>query len=111
MFPRFLCGAFAVAMAGPCLAQDPPNAADLVPQPAITPYSTVTSTAPYKRPVVVGLARGSGYRNRYGSGNYLTCCGPGTQYMAQDCPLHLDLSNGIGLWDPANCWGPHPSCW
>ncbi|HVJ66648.1 MAG TPA: PDZ domain-containing protein [Caulifigura sp.] len=38
--------------------------------------------------------------------------GPGTQWMTCG-PVGLDLSNGIGLWDPCNAWGPHPctTCW
>ncbi|QDT56009.1 hypothetical protein Pan44_40580 [Caulifigura coniformis] len=39
----------------------------------------------------------------WGSG-YDPCCpgGPGSQYWVGNCPLHLDLSDCIGLCDPCN---------
>lgn len=76
-----------------------------------------SSTATYNpQPIVVGT-RCTGCSN-YGSscGRGCASCGPygygpGTQYLNCNCGgPRLDLSYGIGLWDPCNAWGPHPGC-
>jgi hypothetical protein len=106
MISRLLCGVVAVAMAGPCLGQESPKAPRPVSQTDVKQYSP--STTPNSRPPIVGIPSGSVYRNGYPNGSCCTTCGPGTQYLARDCGCPLDLSHGIGLWDPCNAWCPHP---
>jgi hypothetical protein len=117
MMTRMLCGLFAVAMAGPCLAQAPSKASRPVAQTTVKQGSSYTAPAA-PQPMAsspttprVGNCRscGNGYNPCYPYG-------PGTQYMNLGCSLRLDLSNGIGLCDPCNCMGPHPRycrscCW
>lgn len=74
-------------------------------------YPAATSNSPPQ--IVKGMSCSgcSNYGSSYAS-SYCTCgpCGygPGTQYLARDCALRLDLSNGIGMCDPCNAWGPTP---
>jgi len=107
MIPRLLCGVLAMAVAGPCSGQEPPITSPPASQ-AVVSSDRLPLTPSGPQPVV-GVPRGTAYTNRGSSGNYCTCCGPGTQYMATDCCLRLDLSNGIGLCDPCNRWRPHPA--
>jgi hypothetical protein len=100
MISRVLCGALAVVMAGPCLGEAPPKASRTVSQTVANQYSPPATLS--TRPPVVGLAPGSAYRNGYPNGSCCTTNGPGTQYLGCGCSVRLDLSNGIGLWDPCN---------
>ena len=103
MISRILCAVLALATAAPCLAETPPKASQTVSQTEVKQYSP--STTPNRTQPVVGFGKGTGFRNGYPNGSHYTCCGPGTQYLARDCCLHLDLSQGAGLWDPCNYVG------
>ena len=113
MISRLLCGVVAVAMAGPCLGQEPPKAPRTASQDLVKQYSP--PAVPKSPPPVVGFAPGSGFKNGYPNGSHCTTCGPGTQYLGCGCAVRLDLSNGIGLWDPCNhcytCSSCNGGCW
>ena len=117
MIPRLLCGVFAVAMAGPCFGQ-PPAKASRTKSRTVARQGSSSTTANSSRPVMKAT-KSAGYRSdglSYGnvdhSGSSGYCgYGPGSQYFVGNGGLRLDLSNGIGLWDPCNAWGPHYGCW
>jgi len=130
MISRVLCSVLAVAMAGPCLGQtpeasapatetarsqavgsdaagsNPPGTGAAASDMAAKPYSPLTT--PGRPEPVIGFSSRGGYKNGYSGGaNSFTMCGPGTQHLARDGGLPLDLSHCIGLCDPCNPW---PSC-